>query len=106
MGVEDSEMTSEDDVILQFRIWEQGRVEMEDLMEKLELMVQHALWEVVTEHLMMPNDIMASLNLPGISEEPIETLNNDFKSFTKVPAMLVAKYRVFKVIMDKSKYSI
>ena len=33
-------MTSEDDVILQFRIWEQGRVDMEDLIEKLQLMAQ------------------------------------------------------------------
>ena len=33
-------MTSEDDVILQFRIWEQGRVDMEDLIENLQLMAQ------------------------------------------------------------------
>ena len=33
-------MTSEDDVILQFRIWEQGRVDMEDLIETLQLMAQ------------------------------------------------------------------
>ena len=53
---------------------------MDDLIEKLQLMVQHSLWEVVTEHLMMPKDVMASLHLPGISDDPIETLNNDFKS--------------------------
>ena len=56
---------------------------MDDLIEKLQLMVQHSLWEVVTEHLMMPKDVMASLHVPGISDDPIETLNNDFKSFTK-----------------------
>ena len=38
--VEETDMTSEDDVILQFRIWEQGRVDMEDLIEKLQLMAQ------------------------------------------------------------------
>jgi hypothetical protein len=81
--VEEKDMTSEDDVILQFRIWEQGRVDMEDLIETLQLMAQHALWEVVTEHLMMPNDIMALLHIPGFSDDPIEKLHYEFQFFTK-----------------------
>jgi hypothetical protein len=46
-------------------------------------MAQHALWEVVTEHLMMPNDIMALLHIPGFSDDPIEKLHYEFQFFTK-----------------------
>ena len=47
-------------IFLQFRLWEQGRIDMEDMVERFEAIVKHALWEVVTEYYLMPNDFMAS----------------------------------------------
>lgn len=54
-----SNATNEEDVILQFRIWEQGRVDLEELVEKLQLIVENALWEVITEYFMLPNDVIS-----------------------------------------------
>ena len=55
----DEEMEKEG-IFLQFRLWEQGRIDMEDMVERFEAIVKHALWEVVTEYYLMPNDFMAS----------------------------------------------
>ena len=55
----DGEMEKEG-IFLQFRLWEQGRIDMEDMVERFEAIVKHALWEVVTEYYLMPNDFMAS----------------------------------------------
>ena len=59
---------------------------MEELSEKLQGIVEHALWEVVTEFFIMPNDLMAQLEVPNLIKpdySPLEILNNDFKNFTK-----------------------
>ena len=55
----DEEMEKEG-IFLQFRLWEQGRIDMEDMVERFEAIVKHALWEVVTEYYLMPNDFMTS----------------------------------------------
>ena len=80
---EESEALTEEDLILQFRIWEQGRVDMEELVDKLQSIVQHSLWEVVTEYVLLPQDIITnSYNFPAglqedSSEKPFERLNEE-----------------------------
>ena len=81
--INENEALTEEDLILQFRIWEQGRVDLEELTEKLQNLVQHALWEVVTEHLLMPFDIMNTSLLTEIQEEPLERLNENFCNFAE-----------------------
>ena len=84
---EESEALTEEDLILQFRIWEQGRVDMEELVDKLQSIVQHSLWEVVTEYVLLPQDIITnSYNFPAglqedSSEKPFERLNEEFSDF-------------------------
>ena len=56
-------------IFLQFRLWEQGRLDLEDMLDRLEAIVKHALWEVVTEYYMMPNDFMASTSMNGLCHE-------------------------------------
>ena len=57
----------EEDVILQFRMWEQGRIDLEELQERLQNILENALWEVVTEYFMMPNDITTSISIENIT---------------------------------------
>ena len=56
-------------IFLQFRLWEQGRLDLEDMLDRLEAIVKHALWEVVTEYYMMPNDFMASTSMNGLCHD-------------------------------------
>ena len=56
-------------IFLQFRLWEQGRIDMEDMVERFEAIVKHALWEVVTEYYLMPNDFMASTSSMTVSKK-------------------------------------
>jgi hypothetical protein len=81
--VNDQDVLDEDNLILQFRIWEQGRVEIDELGEKLGQLVQNALWEVVTEYFLLPNDILScNMKVPG-QAEPMEALNEEFSQFAK-----------------------
>ena len=78
---EDSEALTEEDLILQFRIWEQGRVDMEELVDKLQNIVQHSLWEVVTEYVLLPQDIISNSEEESQENEPSERLNEEFSNF-------------------------
>ena len=69
----DEEMEKEG-IFLQFRLWEQGRIDMEDMVERFEAIVKHALWEVVTEYYLMPNDFMASTS--SISSSSSNTVSS------------------------------
>lgn len=40
--------------VLEFRIWERGHINLDMLREKLELAIQHALWDVVLEYRLLP----------------------------------------------------
>lgn len=73
----------EDCIILQFRIWEQGRIDIEEMAEKLKAIAAHALWEVVMEFSVLPNDIVTSKVFPGLGEEPLSCLDEDFANFAK-----------------------
>ena len=42
---------------------------MEDMVDRLEAIVKHALWEVVTEYFMMPNDFTGSTSMNGQCHE-------------------------------------
>lgn len=76
-----SHATDEEDVILQFRLWEQGRVDLEELVEKLQLIVENALWEVITEYFMLPNDVISMH--PIAQNAGIQCLNPVFDSKLK-----------------------
>ena len=64
--VDENDVLTEEDFMLQFRIWEQGRVDLDELVDKLQNIVQHSLWEVVTEHLLLPYDIITNSYLPEV----------------------------------------
>ena len=91
--VEASDLLDEDSVILQARIWEQGRTDLGDLVASLKELVSHALWELVTEYFLLPNDFKMSLTLPfkmeaGADREDerapnalAEALNKEYRDF-------------------------
>ena len=56
-------------------------MEYDELVDKLQNIVQHSLWEVVTEHLLLPYDIITNSYLPEVQDEPLERLNEEFNHF-------------------------
>uniref|UniRef100_A0A0N7ZXW0 Protein SZT2 n=1 Tax=Daphnia magna TaxID=35525 RepID=A0A0N7ZXW0_9CRUS len=51
---------------MEFRIWERGHVNEDTLREKLELAIQHALWDVVLEYRLLPFPLCAVTDQNGV----------------------------------------
>lgn len=47
---------------VEFRIWKQGRVNLEALVQKLKAAVRHANWDLVTEYAFLPTPLTQPLN--------------------------------------------
>ena len=69
LASDDDSISEKEGIFLQFRLWEQGRIDLEDMVDRLEAIVKHALWEVVTEYFMMPNDFTGSTSMNGQCHE-------------------------------------
>jgi hypothetical protein len=69
---------SADALVLQFNVWEQGRIDGSSLKERLSTFVSHALWDVVTEvHL-----LSRQLTVATSSETPSAQLSTLFSNFS------------------------
>ncbi len=82
------DLVDEDSLVLQVRVWEQGRVDVGEVMDKLQAVVKHALWELVTEFFLLPKDFTTSQTLPyvmsaGGRNYTAEVLSTDYKEFAK-----------------------
>ncbi|XP_048511777.1 KICSTOR complex protein SZT2-like isoform X2 [Athalia rosae] len=49
------------DALIEFRIWKQGRVNLESLTQKLRAAVRHATWDLVTEYKLLPTVLTEEL---------------------------------------------
>jgi len=43
--------------VVQFNVWEQGRIDADALKERLSTLVTHAMWDVVTELHVLPREL-------------------------------------------------
>lgn len=56
-----SEFASDVEALIEFRIWKQGRVNLEALVQKLKSAVRHAIWDLVTEYNFLPTVLTVPL---------------------------------------------
>ena len=80
-------------IFLQFRLWEQGRIDMEDMVERFEAIVKHALWEVVTEYYLMPNDFMASTSSIAVSTTQIVKISKKKVNYEILTSQWARKFK-------------
>lgn len=62
---------------IEFRIWKQGRVNLETLVDKLRAAIKHATWDLITEYNLLPTVLTVPLDAKSekserLSEAPLE----------------------------------
>ncbi|XP_046683213.1 KICSTOR complex protein SZT2-like isoform X2 [Homalodisca vitripennis] len=67
-------------VRIEFRIWKQGRVNMEQLILKLKSVVRHALWDLIMEYQLLTIPLFNSSSLTRENDVGEEPLNPVFSS--------------------------
>ncbi|XP_033214181.1 KICSTOR complex protein SZT2-like isoform X2 [Belonocnema kinseyi] len=68
-----SEVASDVEALIEFRIWKQGRVNLEALVQKLKSAVRHAIWDLVTEYNLLPTVLTVPLK-ENVKEAPSAAL--------------------------------
>ena len=56
-----SKSVSDSEALIEFRIWKQGRVNLDSLVQKLKAAVRHAIWDLVTEYNFLPTVLTVPL---------------------------------------------
>lgn len=51
------DLQNSDAAIIEFRVWKQGRVNLESLIQKLSAALKHATWDLVTEYTVLPTPL-------------------------------------------------
>lgn len=55
--------------VMEFRIWERGHINVDMLREKLELAIQHALWDIVLEYRLLPFPLCTLVESDGVTSQ-------------------------------------
>ncbi|XP_024942950.1 KICSTOR complex protein SZT2 isoform X2 [Cephus cinctus] len=70
------------EALIEFRIWKQGRVNLESLIQKLRSAVKHATWDLVTEYNLLPTVLTEPLSCDNIQMRP--TVNKETQTPIKI----------------------
>lgn len=62
--------------LIQFKVWESGRVDMSKLTSHLENAIMHSLWDVVVEFKLLPEPICIGINEEDLETDTIRDLNS------------------------------
>ncbi|XP_012282231.1 KICSTOR complex protein SZT2 isoform X2 [Orussus abietinus] len=74
------------EVLIEFRIWKQGRVNLESLVQKLCAAVKHATWDLLTEYYFLPTVLMEPFSVHSGDDIVAENkANKETQTPTKVP---------------------
>ncbi|KAK0161678.1 hypothetical protein PV327_008097 [Microctonus hyperodae] len=96
---------------IEFRIWKQGRVNLETLIEKLRAAINHAIWDLVTEYYLLraplniplscndSNEYMAKSNVSNIASDQV---SSKYSSKYKLNSFELGKEGQFHDIYHKT----
>ena len=92
-------------IVVQFNVWEQGRIDADALKERLSTLVTHALWDVVTELHFLPRELTIAESGNEIKTPRLSPLFSNFAiRLMKGTISLVPRHFYDRNILDHSNF--
>lgn len=95
-----TEMETDIKALIEFRIWKQGRVNLESLVQKLRSAVRHAIWDLVTEYHFLPTLLTVPLKENSFENTDDSPNRQITESKIKTPETKISKTKT--IVTDKS----